>query len=75
MTELFHRALALWEMNRLAEAVPYWRRHLAEEPDDSAAWTSLANCLHQIDRLEEATEAAEQACSVALLLTGCWPLY
>lgn len=65
MTDDFHRALALTNMDRDAQAVPFWRGHLAEEPHDSVAWCSLAGCLRRVGDLEAATKAAEQACSVA----------
>ncbi len=53
--------MAALRRGRFEEAARLLREHLAEQPDDAAAWANLGVALYQIGRYGEALEAFERA--------------
>jgi tetratricopeptide (TPR) repeat protein len=61
MSTAINRAFLLMGQNRPEMAIAELRNHLAEEPNDAFAQALLAICFSEQDRLEDATQHAQQA--------------
>ena len=59
--ELRQRALALEEAQDHRAALPLWRQLLARDPQDLQTLLSTAQCLHQLEQIQQARRLAEQA--------------
>ena len=58
-------ALAAFSRGEYAEAVPRFRRLVADSPEMADAWEHLAQCLQQLGQLREAEEAFRRALEVS----------
>ncbi|MCP4661471.1 MAG: sulfatase-like hydrolase/transferase [bacterium] len=59
------QAMAEFSRGEYAEAVPRFRRLVADSPEMADAWEHLAQALQQLGRLEEAEEAFRRALEVS----------
>lgn len=79
----FNQAYELMENNRIAEAIPLWRKAVQQDPDDALAHYALAMALSGNNQEREAVEEYRKACAldthnatwlahlaVSLVLTG-----
>lgn len=53
------------QQERLDEAVPAYRRAIADDPNDLASWNNLGNVLSQLGEVDEAISAFEHAITLA----------
>jgi tetratricopeptide (TPR) repeat protein len=52
----YHLAIVLTRQRKFAEAIPLYRRTIASDPKNSAAYTALAMALESLGRVDEAAE-------------------